>query len=123
MAFGQTSGPPASNKQIEYLASLLEERDLGTFREARHRLGLTQRQANGKFSVGEASELIDRLLADEVGGDGLGAQLSLETSIKADRAEERQRRQQEEAVAGMPAELLAYELERRGWACIAPTEG
>ena len=68
MAFGQTSGPPASHRQIETLEGLLELADFGSFREARHRLGLTQRQANGKFTSAEASELIERL-TDEF-GDG-----------------------------------------------------
>jgi len=127
MAFGQSSGPPASRKQIDYLESLLEERDYGTFREARHRLGLTQRQAQGRFSVGEASELIERLvegdLSDGAGaGDADGAQLTIESTIVADRAELRLRREREEALAGMPADLLADELQRRGWACIPPTE-
>jgi hypothetical protein len=114
-------------KQIEFLESLLEEHDYGTFREARHRLGLTQRQANGKFSVGEASELIERLQSGDAGpdgggGDGSGQQLVLESTIVADRAEQKLQRQREELIAGVPAEMLAHELERRGWCCIAPTE-
>ena len=62
MAFGQASGPPASAKQIAYLASLLKDAGYETFREARHPFGLTQRQAGGKFTTSEASHLIDRLL-------------------------------------------------------------
>ena len=112
MAFGQASGPPAPSRQIEYLATLLEERSYGTFREARHRLGLTQRQAGGKFTIGEASELIDRLL--EVEPPVL--------SGAAERAEKRLQHQREELIASVPAEMLAHELERRGWCCIAPTE-
>ena len=125
MAFGQSSGPPASMKQIEFLAALLEEHDFGTFREARHRLGLTQRQSQGKFSVGEASALIERLQSGEADGGadaGAGGQLVLESSIVADRAEQKLQRQREELIAGVPAEMLAHELERRGWCCIAPTE-
>lgn len=123
MAFGQSSGPPASGKQIEYLASLLEQHDYGSFREARHRLGLTQRQASGKFTVGEASELIDRLNSgDPEATGGAGEQLLLESSITADRADARLQRHREEIVAGMPADLLADELTRRGWCCIAPAD-
>jgi len=109
-------------KQLEFLSSLLEEHDYGTFREARHRLGLTQRQSQGKFSVGEASALIERLQSGDLDGDDQGTQLVLESSIKAERAEQKLQRQREELIAGVPAELLAHELERRGWCCIAPTE-
>lgn len=122
MAFGQSSGPPASNKQLEFLAALLEEHDYGTFREARHRLGLTQRQANGRFTVGEASELIDRLQSGEHEFDGVPGRAVLESTIVADRAEQRLQRQREELIAGVPAELLADELTRRGWCCIAPAD-
>ncbi|HQF95309.1 MAG TPA: hypothetical protein PLS46_14175 [Microthrixaceae bacterium] len=122
MAFGQSSGPPASMKQIEFLESLLQEHDYGTFREARHRLGLTQRQAQGKFSIGEASALIERLQSGDLGEGGADGQLVLESSIVADRAEQKLQRQREELIAGVPAEMLAHELERRGWCCIAPTE-
>jgi hypothetical protein len=64
MAFGQASGPPASAKQLAYLASLLKDAGYETFREARHPFGLTQRQASGKFTTREASHLIDRLLGN-----------------------------------------------------------
>ena len=63
MAFGQSSGPQASAKQMQYLESLLGKAGFATFREARHPLGLSQRQAGGKFSTGEASALIEELLA------------------------------------------------------------
>ena len=63
MAFGQSSGPQASAKQMQYLESLLGKAGFATFREARHPLGLSQRQAGGKFSTGEASALIEQLLA------------------------------------------------------------
>jgi hypothetical protein len=122
MAFGQASGPPAPSRQIEYLASLLEERSYGTFREARHRLGLTQRQAGGKFTIGEASELIDRLLEVEPGESPEFASPAPVLSGAAERAEKRLQHQREELIASVPAEMLAHELERRGWCCIAPTE-
>ena len=63
MAFGQSSGPPASAKQMQYLEALVGKAGFSTFREARHPLGLTQRQAGGKFSTNEASALIEQLLA------------------------------------------------------------
>lgn len=64
MAFGQSSGPPASPKEIEALAELIERLDFGTFRQARHHLGLTQRQANGKFTRAEIAELTERLIEE-----------------------------------------------------------
>lgn len=116
MAFGATSGPPASAKQIDYLRSLLSDQGFDTFREARHRFGLTQRQASGKFTIGEASDLISRLV------DGEDAEESADVVAEraADRADERLQRQREEAVAGIPAEILVQELERRGWRCEPP---
>lgn len=38
------------------------------------------------------------------------------------RAEARQQAQREEAIAGVPADMLAHELERRGWTCTPPAE-
>ena len=69
MAFGQ-SAPPATPKQVQYLLSLVQKAGHTSFRDARGPLGLTQRQASGKFSKNEASALIDRLLAGD--GDGSG---------------------------------------------------
>lgn len=62
MSFGQGTGPSASAKQLQYLEGLLGKAGYGSFREARHPLGLTQRQAGGKFSTFEASALIEKLL-------------------------------------------------------------
>ncbi len=111
MAFGQTA-PPATPKQVQYLLSLVQKAGHTGFRDARGPLGLTQRQASGKFSKNEASALIDRLLADESGGptgaDGAatGEAISAADRLEAERAE---------VLRGMPAGLLAAELERRGW--------
>ena len=122
MAFGQASGPPATKREVEELELLLEQHDYGTFREARHKLGLTQRQAGGKFTRGEVSELIERLSeADPDAPDAAAEAPAVEHTIVADRAERKLQAQREELVAAMPAQLLATELERRGWCCIAPT--
>ena len=108
MAFGQASGPPATNKQVDELVALIDAAGLGTLREARYRLDLTQRQASGKFTRDEASELIDRLTAGEI--DRLN---DVEApTVRAD-----------PALADVASEVLALELERRGWACISPTPG
>src|SRR5690349_20237953 len=116
MPFGQQSGPPASAKQVDYLRSLVQKAGHADFRDARGPLGLTQRQAGGKFSRSEASTLIDRLLAEDTGeGEadlvGVGEQVSAADRLEAERAA---------ILVGMPAGLLAAELERRGWQVAPP---
>ncbi len=109
MALG-ASGPPASAKQISYLQALLEKAGHGGFREARRPLGLTQRQASGKFTKQEASALIDRL----VNGEPVEDESDLpDLDAKASAA-------QAELLRGMPAQLLADELVRRGWSVTEP---
>ena len=116
MSFGQ-SAPSASPKQIAYLLSLVKQAGHDGFRDGRGPLGLTQRQAAGKFSKSEASTLIDLLLNGEGSGVGGGA-----TSISGERisATERLALDRADLLRGMPAELLAGELEQRGWAVSAP---
>ena len=86
-------------------------------RDARGPLGLTQRQAGGKFTRDEADDLIARLEAegetDTPAADAPGLAAS---AARYDRREA-QRRQ---ALAGMPAEALAAELQRRGWVVLEP---
>ena len=43
-------GPPATDKQLAYLLSLLRKEGYDGFRDARRPLGLTQRQGSGKFT-------------------------------------------------------------------------
>ena len=110
MSFGKQSGPPASDKQVAYLLSLLRQAGHEGFRDARHPLGLTQRQAGGKFSGREASALIDRLLGGDVGAtadspaDPVAEHLEPTAGV----------------VRGLPADVLADELRRRGWSVDAP---
>jgi hypothetical protein len=121
MSFGQQSGPPASQKQVAYLLSLLvaEGYDFAT---GRHHYGLTQRQSNGKFTVGEASEMIDRLVAKAEGTDGGGDTApTLFDDPKAIKAQQRIDAERSTVLRGIPAEVLADELERRGWAVIPPS--
>ena len=118
MAFGQQSGPPASHKQIQYLDSLLRKAGHDGFRDARGALGLTQRQAGGKFTKDEASTLIDQLLAEDPEVEptiGAGRRSQEQTSA-ADRLEG----ERVQALRGMPASLLADELARRGWTLEEP---
>lgn len=112
MAFGQQSGPPASRRQVEELVALVTAAGYDDLRQARHPLGLTQRQAAGRFTRDEADELIARLQDD---GDGPGAPAP-EPPSAADRA----RARHEQAARGLPSEVLAGELQRRGWAVIEP---
>jgi len=110
------SGPPASAKQTAYLASLLEKAGYASFREARHPFGLSQRQAGGKFSVQEASALIDQLLNSDVSPDS-----PTQLAATPDVASEKIRATQATMLRGVPADLLSDELMRRGWSVRAPS--
>jgi len=116
------SGPPASSKQVAYLASLLETAGYASFREARHPFGLSQRQAGGKFTVQEASVLIDQLLNTDVSPDNpVPATGDAATDVGLDAANEKIRATQATTLRGIPAELLSDELLRRGWSVRAPS--
>ncbi len=121
MSFGQQSGPPASPKQIALLQSLLNN-DGFDFATARHRYGLTQRQARGNFSGPEAAELIERLTRESEQADGgdSDAQVRFDDP-RAVKAQQRIDVQRDALLRGIPAEVLADELQRRGWAVIPPT--
>ena len=118
MSFGQQSGPPASAKQLAYLLSLLEAEGYD-FATGRHHYGFTQRQARGKFSVSEASELIDRLVAKAEAGPDDGPTL-FDDPVAA-KAQEKIDAQRATLLRGIPAEMLADELQGRGWAVIPPS--
>jgi hypothetical protein len=119
MAFGSPTGPPASAKDVARLAELLAAAGFESFKEARHPIGLTQRQAGGKFTRDEVAELIERL---ETGGEGAALDGSPPPERGAPaRRPVRRREEQALSVAGVPDELLVGELELRGWTCIAPT--
>ena len=109
MAFGQQSGPPASEKDVKELLSLLQDLGHSGFRDARGPMGLTQRQAAGKFTRDEAAALIERLHQGEA--DGSAPASTRPASMVA---------AVEQALRRIPAEQLATELTRRGWTVIAP---
>jgi hypothetical protein len=119
MSFGQTA-PPATAKQVQYLLSLVQKAGHTDFRDARGPLGLTQRQASGKFSRNEASTLIDRLLGESEGDDDLSGGPRLGTSGEQVSAADRLESERASLLVGMPAGLLAAELERRGWQVTPP---
>ncbi|MHB1137855.1 MAG: hypothetical protein ACYC2O_02790 [Microthrixaceae bacterium] len=134
MAFGQAAGPPAPQKQVDRLASLLAERGFDSFKEARHPFGLTQRQAGGKFTSTEVDELIERLEAEAVVAASLGDAASTppepsahatgaavpRSPASAARAAARNGARDASAVQRMDAAVLADELTSRGWCCIPP---
>ena len=113
MAFGQQAGPPATHRQVQELLTLVQEAGHEDFRDARRPLGFTQRQAGGKFTRDEAEAWIAQLQdgADEGDGDRTGGppQPPAPRLTAAERT-----------VRTMPAELLAAELQRRGWAVMEP---
>jgi hypothetical protein len=108
MAFGQPSGTPASAQQLDELLRLVRAAGWDDFRDARHPLGLNQRQAGGRFSRAEADALIEQLQHDS---DDPPAPAP--PSFAVSNATRR-------LIASVPAELLAEELERRGWVPIPP---
>jgi hypothetical protein len=121
MAFGQQSGPPASAKLIGEIESLLDRAGFSSLREARHIYGLTQRQAGGKFTTGEANELIARLLAGEGELDSEQAAAAVDAIVVAEqRSAKRGAAKQDELLAAVPDDALADELVRRGWVCMPP---
>jgi hypothetical protein len=132
MAFGQASGPPAGARQVDHLAELLERAGFSSFREARHPYGLTQRQAAGKFTVGEAEELIERLEAAELVQQGepqpepepptpAVSPLPAEPAGAAPSAQRARKAQRKvEVMSAFTDDVLVAELERRGWCCIPP---
>jgi hypothetical protein len=123
MAFGQQSGPPATARQVQQLTALLHAAGHTDFRDARGPLGLTQRQAGGKFTRDEADALIARLEAEaEVGGGadpGSSDEAPPQVAVSSDRYDRREA-QRLAALRKMPDEALAAELQRRGWVVMEP---
>ena len=139
MAFGQPSGPPATARQLRELSKLVEAAGHTGFKDARGPLGLNQRQAGGRFTQDEATELIARLEAEaEVEAEASAASDPTPKSPAPDRpgvaptaarntaapvaappaASRRQSlaRQLEQ----VPEDLLVDELRRRGWTVTSP---
>ena len=110
MAFGQPSGPPASQRQVQELLALLHHAGYTDFRDARGPMGFTQRQAAGKFTRDEAQAYIDRLqdAAHDPGPPASPAPHPARMSAA------------ERALQDLPSEALAAELQRRGWIVMEP---
>lgn len=112
MAFGQAAGPPASGRQVAELLELLRAAGHTDFRDARGPMGFTQRQAAGKFTAGEATELIDQL-QDAAHRRDVGEPAELPAPAPKLSAAER-------ALREHPDHVLATELQRRGWIVVEP---
>ena len=109
MAFGQQAGPPASRREVEKLLKLLQDAGHTDFRDARGPMAFTQRQAAGKFTRDEAAAFIAQLEETEASGEPAAPSPSNPRLSAA-----------EQALRRMPAELLAAELQRRGWVVVQP---
>ena len=133
MSFGQPSGPPATARQLRDLTALVESAGHTDFRDARGPLGLTQRQAGGRFTRDEAEDLIARLEAEATDGDARGhtpeapdpAPAPATTRIRRPRSTARppaasRRQSLARQLERVPEDLLVDELRRRGWSVTAP---
>jgi hypothetical protein len=118
MAFGQPSGPPASGKQIQELLTLLNAAGHTDFRDARGPMSFTQRQAGGKFTRDEADAFIAQLqewaeIADNAGATPEPAPPTIRATSPKVTAAER-------SLKSVPSEVLAAELQKRGWVVLEP---
>lgn len=124
MAFGQQSGSPATARQVQELLSLLHAAGHTDFRDARGPLGFTQRQAGGKFSRDEADAFIAQLQQEAEQAESAGAVAAEPTApAPAPRPTARPKARSaaaDAALAKVPTETLAAELQRRGWIVVEP---
>jgi hypothetical protein len=124
VAFGQSAGPPATARQLRELLELVNEAGHLDFRDARGPLGLTQRQAAGKFTRDEADELIAQLQEQTAPGPDEGRPTA---EPEPEPSGPRPKRSGANATSPgdgrlrhVPSEELAAELQRRGWAVLEP---
>ena len=90
------------------------------FRDARGPMGFTQRQAGGKFTRDEADQFIAQLqewqeiaeAADAVPVPAAPAPAKPKVTAKVTAAEK--------SLKNVPTEVLAAELQRRGWVVLEP---
>ena len=122
MAFGQSAGPPATSKQLRELLELVHEAGHLDFRDARGPLGLTQRQAAGKFTRDEADELIAQL-QEQTEPDSSTPDSPTPDAPTTGAPTTRSPRtgsQDDGRLRHVPTEELAAELQRRGWVVLEP---
>lgn len=116
MAFGQSSGPPATGKQVQRLEELLADAGHVDFRDARGPLGLSQRQAAGRFTRDEADALIERLEQEAETAPPVDPPADAPRSRAAVPGAGKAQRQ----LRDVPDDVLAAELQRRGWVVMEP---
>lgn len=120
MAFGQPSGPPASAKQLQELLQLLNAAGHTDFRDARGPMGFTQRQANGKFTRDEADDFIARLNEWAEIADAADAVPKPTPTPAPSPTAKPKVTAAEKSLKNVPTEVLAAELQRRGWVVLEP---
>lgn len=127
MAFGQSSGPPASGKDVAELLRLLQEAGHQDFRDARGTMGFSQRQAAGKFTRDEIAGFIEQLQNEADSGDGPVpteppprevVRASAPPKVRAPVAAAPN--ETATSLRSVPSERLAAELQRRGWVVMEP---
>jgi|SRR5665213_1120984 len=144
MAFGQPSGPPATARQLRELTALVEAAGHTGFKDARGPLGLNQRQAGGRFTQDEATELIARLEAESENAGGAEADdapkrdavvrtspgwtgpkrptasAPVHPAPQAAPPAASRRQSLARQLERVPEDLLVDELRRRGWTVTSP---
>jgi hypothetical protein len=116
MAFGQSSGPPATHSQLRELTELLQAAGHSDFRDARGPMGFTQRQANGKFTRDEADEFI-AALQEAAEDTPTPAPTPAPSPVKP---KPPRPGSPEAELAKFSDEQLAAELQRRNWVVMEP---
>lgn len=114
MAFGQSTGPAATRRQLDQLLDLVRDAGHADFRDARGPLGLTQRQAAGKFTRDEAEAFIAQLEAAAHSG------ATVDVTVGADEVPPPKLSASAKALQATPVAELAAELQRRGWIVVEP---
>ena len=113
MAFGQSTGPSASHRQMAELLELLQQEGYDNYRDARGPMGFNQRQGNGKFTSGEADEFITQLQEQNEGGDEPPAPTAPKKRAAKPAAKPALRKKT--TLRDIPDEILIKEMRRRGW--------
>ena len=120
MAFGQPSGPPATARQVQDLTALIHAAGHSDFRDARGPLGLTQRQAGGKFTRDEAEDLIAQLESEAELESPAQAESPAQSVPGGRQPVDRRELERRRFLDKLPDDELAAELQRRGWVVIQP---
>ncbi|MEZ5243667.1 MAG: hypothetical protein R2707_01110 [Acidimicrobiales bacterium] len=124
MAFGQSTGPSASGRQVKDLLELLNNAGHADFRDARGPMGFTQRQAGGKFTADEAAEFIDQLQTAEYEASKATSEPETaptpEPKAPAKPAGSEPLTESERVLRTASTKSLVLEVRRRGWTVTKP---